>query len=170
MNMAFEARYIGSRGRDLWVDYNVQRGEHPRPTDSWTSSGSPSRTSSPTSPPAAWNTFRYFGPGTGTSPLPIYLAYFNGIPVRPRRATPRCTRLRLFGNNNFINPLARFNPQPYVPGGTNTNTGLDADAGRRANARAAGLPVNFFRANPDLQGGAWIRGNGGGTRLSRDGN
>src|SRR5262249_10011036 len=40
------------------------------------------------------------------------------------------------------------------------------DATRRANARAAGLPVNFFRANPDLQGGGFIRGNGGATRYN----
>ena len=41
-----------------------------------------------------------------------------------------------------------------MPGGTNTNTGLDGDAARRANALTAGLPANFFRANPDLLGGA----------------
>jgi hypothetical protein len=26
-------------------------------------------------------TFQYFGPGTGTSPLPISLAYFSGVPA-----------------------------------------------------------------------------------------
>jgi hypothetical protein len=160
-NMAFEARYIGSRGRDLWVDYNVNEvnigsngflDEFRLAQQNLFANIAAGR----------GNTFKYFGPGTGTSPLPIYLAYFNGIPGA-RAGDPALYTSPLFGNNNFINPLARFNPQPYVPGGTNTNTGLDADAGRRANARAAGLPANFFRANPDLMGGAWIRGNGGGT-------
>ncbi len=160
-NMAFEARYVGSRGRDLWVDYNVNEvnilgngflDEFRLAQQNLFANIAAGR----------GNTFKYFGPGTGTSPLPIYLAYFNGIPSS-RAGDPSLYTSPLFGNNNFTNPLARFNPQPYVPGGTNSNTGLDGDAGRRANARAAGLPANFFRANPDLMGGAYIRGNGGGT-------
>ncbi len=160
-NMAFEARYVGSRGRDLWTDYNVNEvnigsngflDEFRLAQQNLFANIAAGR----------GNTFKYFGPGTGTSPLPIYLAYFNGIPSA-RAGDPTLYTSPLFGNNNFINPLARFNPQPYVPGGTNPNTGLDGDPARRANARAAGLPANLFRANPDLQGGAWIRGNGGGT-------
>ena len=38
-------------------------------------------------------TFRYFGPGTDTSPLPIYLAYFSGTPTS-QAATRRSTRRR----------------------------------------------------------------------------
>ena len=160
-SMAFEARYIGSRGRDLWTDYNVN--EVNIATNGFLDEFRLAQQNLFANIAAGrGNTFKYFGPGTGTAPLPIYLAYFNGIPAS-RAGDPALYTSPLFGNNNFINPLARFNPQPYVPGGTNANTGLDADAGRRANARAAGLPANFFRANPDLQNGAWIRGNGGGT-------
>jgi hypothetical protein len=43
---------------------------------------------------------------------------------------------------------------------------LSGDPTRRTNAVAAGLPVNFFRANPDLQGGANVTGNGGFTRYN----
>ena len=50
------------------------------------------------------------------------------------------------------------------PAGTNANTGLDGDPTRRANAVAAGLPTHFFRANPDLQGGVFVTGNGGYNR------
>ena len=159
--MAFEARYIGTRGRDLWTDYNINEtnifengflNEFRLAQQNLFANIAAGR----------GNTFRYFGPGTGTSPLPIYLAYFNGIPGA-RAGDPSLYTSPLFGNQNFTNPLARFNPQPYVPAGTNANTGLDGDAGRRANARAAGLPVNFFRANPDLMGGAYVRGNGGAT-------
>jgi hypothetical protein len=160
-SMAFEARYIGSRGRDLWTDYNINEvnilengflDEFRLAQQNLFANIAAGR----------GNTFRYFGPGTGTSPLPIYLAYFNGIPSS-RAGDPSLYTSSLFGNQNFTNPLARFNPQPYIPAGFNVNTGLDGDAGRRANARAAGLPANLFRANPDLNGGAYVRGNGGGT-------
>ena len=69
-------------------------------------------------------------------------------------------------STNFINPLATYGPNPFTPAGTNSNTGLDGDATRRANATRAGLPVNFFRANPDLLGGANVTGNGGYTRYN----
>jgi Carboxypeptidase regulatory-like domain len=159
--MAFEARYIGTRGRQLWTDYNVNEAnivengfldEFRLAQQNLFANISAGRGS----------TFRYFGPGSGTSPLPIYLAYFSGIPMG-RAGDPSLYTSALFGSTNFTNPLARFNPQPFTPAGVNSNTGLDGDPTRRANARTAGLPVNFFRANPDLMGGAFIRGNGGGT-------
>ena len=44
--------------------------------------------------------------------------------------------------------------------------GLIGNAGLRANAVTAGLPVNFFVANPDMLGGANLTTNGGGTRAA----
>src|SRR5207244_2404913 len=55
------------------------------------------------------------------------------------------------------------NPQPFTPAGISATTGLDGTAALRANAAAAGLPVNFFRANPAVLGGIFLRTNGGGT-------
>lgn len=108
------------------------------------------------------NTFRYFGPGTGTSPLPVYLAYFSGVPTSQAGDASRYTS-SLFGDTNFTNPLAVRNPNPFTPAGTNSSTGLDGDATRRANAAAAGLPRNFFRLNPDVAS-ASIESNTGYTR------
>ena len=65
-----------------------------------------------------------------------------------------------------MNALSRFNPNPFTPAGTNSNTGLQGTAGRRTNAVAAGLPRNFFCANPDALGGANVTGNGGFTRYN----
>src|SRR6185503_7187832 len=64
-----------------------------------------------------------------------------------------------WSDTNFTNPLAIFNPLPFTPAGTNANAGLDGSPARRTNARAAGLAPNFFRMNPDLQGGALLREN-----------
>ena len=95
-------------------------------------------------------TFAYFGPGTGTSPLPIFLAYFNGV-ARARAGDPALYTSPNFRTSNFLNPLARFNPNPYA-----AVDALDADAVSRARAIAAGLPPNFIVTNPDLLGGAFI--------------
>jgi hypothetical protein len=105
-------------------------------------------------------TFAYMGPGTGTSPLPIYLAYFNGI----NRA--RAGEAALYTSTNFrtstnLNPLARFNPNPYA-----AVDALDDTAEARARALAAGLPPNFIVTNPDLLGGASIVENTTNTRYN----
>jgi hypothetical protein len=85
----------------------------------------------------------------GTAPLPIYLAYFTGNPAS-RAGDPASYTGNLWTDTNFTNPLAIYNPQPFTPAGTNANTGLSGDPARRANALAAGLPVNLFLLNPDI--------------------
>jgi carboxypeptidase family protein/TonB-dependent receptor-like protein len=107
------------------------------------------------------NTFAFTG-APGTSPLPIYLAYFTGTPIAQAGDSSKYTGT-LWTSTDFTNPLAVFNPQPFTPAGTNASTGLDGDSTRRANAARAGLPVNFFRANPDI-GDAQIEGNSGYTK------
>ncbi len=91
-------------------------------------------------------TFAYMGPGTGTSPLPVFLAYFNGA-GRERAGDPSLYTSANFRSSTFLNPLARFNPNPYA-----AVDALDADAASRSRAIAAGLPPNFILANPDLIG------------------
>ena len=94
------------------------------------------------------NTFAYTG-AAGTAPLPTYLAYFTGTPVAQAGDTSKYTGTN-WTSTNFTNALALYNPQPFTPAGTNANTGLSGDPGRRANAAAAGLPVNLFVLNPDV--------------------
>jgi hypothetical protein len=109
------------------------------------------------------SSFAYFGPGTGTVPLPIYLAYFSGIGTGGAGDPANYAKSNLWGNTNFTTPLAIYNPNPFTPAGTSATTGLEGDPTRRANAIAAGLPVNFFRANPDV-GTANVESNSGYTK------
>ncbi|MEO6723799.1 MAG: carboxypeptidase regulatory-like domain-containing protein [Blastocatellia bacterium] len=109
------------------------------------------------------NTFKYAGPGTNTSPLPIYLAYFSGQPASQAGDTTKYTSGN-FGAANFVNPLALQNPNPYTPASNSSTAGLFGNATFRQNALNAGLPSNFFLANPDFQGGVFIEGNGGYSR------
>ncbi|HEV8486165.1 MAG TPA: carboxypeptidase-like regulatory domain-containing protein [Blastocatellia bacterium] len=97
-------------------------------------------------------TFRYFGPNTGTFPLPIILAHFSGK-VDPNVAGSYTSSN--FSNGTFVNRLSFQNASPY-----GLASDLYGNSGRRANALAAGLPVNLFFVNPGLQGGAQMVING----------
>ncbi len=92
--------------------------------------------------------FRYYGPGSGTSPLPIMLAYFSGLPASQAGDPARYTSTN-FTSGTFLTPLGLQNPAP----GTFANA-LDADATRIDNALRAGLPPNFLVVNPGKLGGA----------------
>lgn len=102
--------------------------------------------------------FKYYGPNTGTSPLPIILAYFSGIPASQANDPSKYISSQ-FSTSTFLNTLAVNNPNPCC-GTSSFSYNLYNDAGRRSNALNAGLPANFFLVNPGLQGGANVRGNG----------
>ena len=112
-------------------------------------------------------TFRYFGPGTNTAPLPIYLAYFSGVPAAQAADASKYTSPN-FSNANFTSPLALNNPNPYLPASSNSAAGLYGNAAFRQNALNAGLPSNFFVINPDYSvgsaSGAFMLSNGGYSR------
>jgi hypothetical protein len=157
-DMAVEFRYVGNRGLQGWTTYNLNElnlieskffDEFKLAQANLQANIAAGRGS----------TFRYFGPGTGTSPLPITLGYFSGATAAQANDPARYTST-LFSNATFVNPLAlqNANPQGFA-------SSLYNDAIRRANALNAGLPVNLFLVNPGLQGGASFVGNGGYSRL-----
>jgi hypothetical protein len=166
-NFAYEVRYVGTRGRDSWSTMNfnepalhengfleefrlAQQNLQRSIAGGCGTSGNPC-------------SFAYRGPGTGTNPLPIYLAYFSGSAdaSNPARYTSS-----LWTSSNFINPLGLYTANVFTPAGTNSNSGLSGTPERRANALAAGLPANFFFANPNMLGGARAVTNDGFTRYN----
>jgi hypothetical protein len=167
-DMALEVRYVHNVNLQQWVTYNinevniVENGfleEFKRAQGNLQANRAAGR----------GNNFRYFGPGTGTSPLPTYLAYFSGAPngIKPDPNLASSYTSGLFANTGFVNPLAANNPNPYAPASASTSgtaTGLYADPTRRQNAIDAGLFPNFFVATPGLLGGANFTGNGGYSR------
>jgi hypothetical protein len=153
-NLAFEVRYVGTRNRTQWVTNNFN--ENNIKENGFIDEFRKAQANLQANIAAGrGSTFAYFGPGTGTAPLPIYLGYFNGQPASQAGNAGMYTGAN-WSSTNFTNPLAIYQPLPLTPAGTNANTGLDGDPARRANALAAGLPVNLFRVNPDLQGGAMV--------------
>ncbi|HEX8029339.1 MAG TPA: hypothetical protein VF491_12790, partial [Vicinamibacterales bacterium] len=105
-------------------------------------------------------TFAYFGAGTGTAPLPIFLAHFNA-----QNAANSGNAALYTGANwtsaTFLGFLAGRNPNPWGFATTAGTAGLIGNATLRANAVTAGLPANFFIANPDMLGGANLTTNTG---------
>ncbi len=89
------------------------------------------------------STFKYAGPNTGTSPLPITLAYFSGVPGSQAGDTTKYSSA-LFSNTTYVNTLAAYNPAPLT-----FVSSLTGNAGQKANALTAGLPTNLFVLNPD---------------------
>ena len=86
--------------------------------------------------------FGYRGPGTGTSPLPIYLAHFTGLPASQAGTTASYSNAN-FTNTTFVGRLNR-----YEPGVNDAVNDLFSSAAFRTNMLTAGLPSNFWVLNP----------------------
>ena len=108
------------------------------------------------------NTFAYTG--TGTSPLPIFMAYFAGVPLNDARNQDSSQyKSSNFKSSSWYNRLALYHPDPAAIAG-NGSSGLQ-NPSFAANAAAAGLPANFFMVDPaQVQGASNLMYNGGTTR------
>ena|SRR5688572_14586893 len=178
-NNVIEIRWVGNRGHQLWRQYDLNEvnvlengflSEFRLAQQNVLANLAAGR---------GFN-FRYFGTGTGTSPLPIFLAHISGVPranagnCNPGAGAGSCAALysnALFANTtllNFLNPL-----NPNTGGGGSPAIGFGGMAGLfagtaneslfAANKIAAGLPANFWLVNPGKRGGAFIIDNSGQT-------
>lgn len=89
------------------------------------------------------NNFRYFGAGTGTSPLPIILSYFSAGGLDPNNSANYGSTF--FQNATFLNQLSPANPA--VQGMAST-----IESNFRGTGIANGRPVNFFNNCPTTIG------------------
>jgi hypothetical protein len=169
---ALEIRYVGTRFLQTFFDYNFNEinikengflDEFRRAQANLQANIAAGR----------GNTFAYTG-APGTSPLPIFLGAYQGLPASQAGNAASYSGSN-WTNTTHLGLLAAYNPKPggAIDGGTansagfastNTTFGLVGNATFRRNLVTAGYPANFFIANPDKIGGAFVRGNGGGTR------
>jgi hypothetical protein len=180
-NMAVEVRYVGTRFLQGWTTYNLNADENNIAENGLLSEFKLAQANLQANIAAGnGSTFAYTG-APGTSPLPIALAYFSGLPAA-QAGDPTKYNPSNFTSTTFVNTLALNNPNicypltnPTITNPTNaqqapvcTTTSysgaLDNNATFRANALKAGLPANFMLTNPDLRGGANLLGNGGYNR------
>jgi hypothetical protein len=169
--MALEMRYVGTRGRDSWrtctdgnngnctagtLNYNEFNIFENKFVDEFRLAQANLAANIAAGRGA---TFAYTG--AGTSPLPTFLAFFNGQSAANAGNTAAYTGAN-WTSATFLGFLAARNPNPFGFASAGTN-GLMGNATLRANAAAAGIPANYFVANPDLLGGAFITTNIGET-------
>ncbi len=145
-----EFRYVGNRGKDMQVQYllneinAIENGfgaEFSLAQQNLLANLAAGRSlaSAPGQP-----TFAYFGPGTGTSPLPIMVSYLQAGNPNPNLTTSYGAN---FASQTFIPSLSVANPNVIGFAGTLANT-----ATFRNNGTAAGRPVNFFHNCPTTLG------------------
>lgn len=167
---ALSVRYVGTRNRDGWTDYNYND-VNILETGFLDEFMLAQKNLQANIAANKGRTFAYTGI-PGTSPLPIYLAFFTGKDasqagdpasyVYNKSTNPGAAN---FGSSSFYNYLALTYPRPFNAAGTGSS-GLMGTAERRANAIKAGLPANFFIPNPAVLGGAVVTGNGGYTKYN----
>ena len=143
-DMAIDVRYVGTRGVHLWNEenWNEINIENNGFMNEFSAAMANLQANNASGDSTRIGSFKYAGPGTGTSPLPIYLAYFN---ARNDAANATAYTGTNWTNTTFVGRLAVHNPNPQ-----SAASDLDGNAGRRVNALTAGLAPNFFVVNPDV--------------------
>lgn len=159
-----EARYVANRGVKLWQQFNLN--EVNLTENGFLNEFKLAQANLQANIAAGRGAnFRYAGPGTGTSPLPIMLAFFTGQAASAAGTAANYSNTN-FANATFVNALAIRNPSPATFAGIGTGIGASGfinNAGFRNNGLAAGLPANFFLVNPGKLGGGWSIENNGRT-------
>ncbi len=154
-NMALEARYVGTLSRDRWVarNYNETNIYENKFVDEFRVAQANLQANL-----AAGNGARFNYTGApGTAPLPIMLAWLSGVPGAQAGNTAAYTGA-FWNDATFLSNLAVRSPQP-----TTLAQNFMANATIRSNGALAGMPANFFIANPNHQGGAVLTRNEGET-------
>jgi hypothetical protein len=157
-DMALEVRYVGTKGVNQWstLNYNERNVIENGFLDEFRHAMTNLQANNASGVAARSGSFAYFGPGTGTSPLPIYLAYLNG---RRDADNPAAYTggAATWSNTTFAGRLVHTNPNPnFVSSATSTAANANANAAGdldnnltfRNNALTAGVPANFFVVNP----------------------
>ena len=154
-DMAFEVRYVGNRNKNAWgiENWNVEENiyengfldEFKRAQQNLLANVAAGR----------GGTFAYFWPGTGTAPLPTYLAYFSGTGASQAN-NPQAYSSTNFSNSAWTGHLGQYEPDPM-----DAANDLHANTTFRSNAINAGLPANFFVLNPAVTSANVMRSVGG---------
>lgn len=153
-NMALEVRYVGTSSNNAWVARNFN--EVNVFENNFINEFRQAQANLQANVAAGFGgTFRFTG-APGTAPLPIFLAYLNARPESQAGNTSAYTGT-LWANNTLLNELTPRNPDPQGLAGTLISN-------FRTNAVNAGLPANFFQANPNHTGGAFVTLNSHKTR------
>lgn len=143
---AVDIRYVGTRGKNQWsqLNWNQRDIEKNGFIDEFWLAVENLKANNQSGDPSRRGSIAYFGPGTGTHPLPIYLAYLTGRPAS-EAGNPAAYSGSDWTNSAITQDIVHVWPDPY-----SSVADLDGNLARRNNALRAGLPANFFVLNPDV--------------------
>jgi hypothetical protein len=102
------------------------------------------------------NTFAYTGVA-GTSPLPIFAAFINGVPSSQAGNPSKYT------GSGWTNSTLLTYMYPLNPNVLSAASNIRSNSTYKTNGLTAGLPANFFVANPDVSS-AYVSTNGRDTK------
>jgi hypothetical protein len=141
-NTAVEFRYVGTRGVNQWssLNYNERNLIENGFFNEFKLAMANLKANNLAGGTRA-GSFAYFGAGTGTNPLPTYLAYLN--------ARTDATNSAAYTGANWTNTALTQDMVGTNPSPGNSSADLDGNLTLRTNAAAVGLPANFFVVNPD---------------------
>jgi hypothetical protein len=164
-----EFRYVGNRGKDLQSQYRIDEinaiengfgNEFRLAQQNLIANINAGRfvCSVATNPCPTNNrlaTFAYFGPGSGTSPLPIFLSYFSGFGANPNAAasytSAEFTALSSVGAIGLLNPA-----NPQVQNLANQLDGAFRDNTLTGGQFGTARPVNFVHNCPTTFGFCYL--------------
>ena len=107
--------------------------------------------------------FAYFGPGTGTSPLPIFLSHFTGLPAAAAGNAASYT-VAAFANNAQFTNSTYTDDLDYLfpdPAGIAASLWTGNSGTWRTNGQIAGLPTTFWVMNSLVDDAVVTRNLGG---------
>src|SRR5262249_45242735 len=113
-NFAVEARYVGNRFLQNWQTYNLNLNENNIVENGLLNEFKLAQANLQANIAAVGGNKIAFTGAPGTSPLPITLAYFSGIPAAQSNDPSRYTSTN-FASNSFVNTLALNNPSICSP-------------------------------------------------------
>ncbi|HJP94490.1 MAG TPA: TonB-dependent receptor [Pyrinomonadaceae bacterium] len=170
-----EIRYVGNRGHDLWrqVDLNELNVVENGVAAEWQLA---QQNLLANIAAGRGLNFRYFGPGTGTSPLPITLGYFQGrtitiggvaTPIDPNN--PAHYTNGNFASATFFNTMNPLDPRPISFGSLLASTSFDSRRtplgqpcfGIAGCVGTGQFPLNHFFVNPTKRGDPFLVDNSG---------
>ena len=166
-NMAVDIRYVGTRNYGGWWVGGRQINEYNTVENGFLDEFKLAQANLAANIAAGrGNTFAYKGAGTGTSPLPIMLAWLNGLPSSAASTSANYTGTA-WSSSTFYGYMAKMNPSPqglaeYLMVGSSV---YFINATKSVANGGPGLPTNFFVVNPGVpynsstgNGGLWITG------------
>jgi hypothetical protein len=176
-----EVRYTGNRGHKLWrqlelnevnIIENGVANEFLLAQQNLAANIAANRCQTGVTSTGCQVNFAYFGPGTGTSPLPISLAYFSGLAGSTAGGNPNTAANYAssnFRNATFFQPLNPLGAQPLLWANGFTSTAFEnrrtplgqACFGLTGCVGLGLFPYNMFAVNPGKRGSPFLVNNSG---------